>query len=93
MAEREALPFDVVIDGNLKTGGSAIVRRIKIMGQDFALKSFKDTFSPNKISKEADVMRALSHHHILDVYASLEEASGAAHLILQPWCTYPHFQM
>jgi len=91
MAEREALPFDVVIDGNLKTGSSANVRRIKIMGQDFALKSFKDTFSPNKISKEANVMRALSRHHILDVYASLEEASGAAHLILQPWCNVSTF--
>ena len=91
MAEREALPFDVMIDGKLKMGGSTIVRRIKIRGQDLALKSFKDTFSSDKISKEAAVMRALSHRHILDVYVSLEEANGAVHLILQPWCNVSTF--
>jgi hypothetical protein len=81
----EELPFEFVVDGAMREGGTAKVRRVRIANSDFALKSFAPETEEIKIRKELGIMRNLSHNHVCSLFASVVDTKKRIHLLIEPW--------
>jgi hypothetical protein len=81
----EELPFEFVVDGAMREGGTAKVRRVRIANNDFALKSFAPETEEVKIRKELEIMRNLTHNHVCSLFASVVDTKKRIHLLIEPW--------
>ena len=81
----EELPFEFVVDGIMREGGTAKVRRVRIGNKDFALKSFDPEVEEIQIQKELDIMRKLTHEHVCCLFASVVDTSKRIHVIIERW--------
>jgi len=79
------MPVEFVVDGVVRKGGSATVRKILVDGSVVALKSFHPDVEKEAFVREMNVMKGLKHNHLVKLFASIE-ADGNFHLLLQPWC-------
>jgi hypothetical protein len=84
LAVGEEIPVDVVVDGIIRKGGSASVRRVVHGGSFLALKSLKREIGRETFLREINVRKDLYHHHIVSLFASIQDADGLFLLLIEP---------
>jgi hypothetical protein len=86
LSDGEPMPLEYVVDGDVRKGGTANVRRVKISGSEYALKSFDDKMTREMVEQEVAVVRHLHHTHMTTIFGTIETSERRFHTILSPWC-------
>jgi hypothetical protein len=82
----EDIPFSIIIDDDVRSGGSCQVRKIVIGSDYYALKSLKLHVPDVDFNKEVSILKGCGNVHVSQVFASMKDQAGRCHLILSPWC-------
>ena len=82
----EDIPFNVIIEGDVRCGGSCEVQKIAIGSDYYALKSLKLHVADADFEREVSILKGCGDDHVSKVFASMKDQTGRYHLILSPWC-------
>jgi hypothetical protein len=80
------ITFTIIIEDDVRRGGSCEVRLIAIGSDYCALKSLKLQVAGVYFEKEVSIFKRWRDDHVSIVFASMKDQSGRYHLILSPWC-------